>query len=135
MALDRVVLPLSYYALLLSGLGLCLYLFMALKVEIRKLETRWSRKQRGLEETIHAVQAELDEVKERLREAEERAGVLVAPTPPPSGLNLSKRTQALRMFARGEPPERIAAALSLPDSEVQLLLKVQHMVAEQAPVS
>ena len=60
--------------------------------------------------------------------------MLVPPAPLRSGLNLSKRTQALRMAARGETPEHIAAALSLPDSEVQLLLKVQRMVAgQQAP--
>jgi hypothetical protein len=35
------------------------------------------------------------------------------------------------MATRGESPERIAAALSLPEGEVQLLLKVQRMVAGQ----
>ncbi len=61
----------------------------------------------------------------RLQEAEERSK---EPAPPPTArasLNLSKRTQAARMFRRGEQPEQIAAALSLPRSEVDLLLKVQ----------
>jgi DNA-binding NarL/FixJ family response regulator len=132
MPLERVLLPLSYYALLVSGIALCLYLFLVVKVEVRKLEARWKRRHQGLEETVHQMQAELAEIRDRLREAEERAGVLVPPAPPRSGLNLSKRTQALRMFARGESPEHIAAALSLPEGEVELLVKVQRMLAEQA---
>lgn len=131
MMLDKILLPLSYYALLVSGLALCLYLFLALKVEIRQLEKRWTRKHQGLEETVCQMQAQLDELRDRLREAEERAGVLVAPAPPRSGLNLSKRTQALRMFARGESAEHVAAALSLPEGEVKLLLKVRRTLAEQ----
>jgi hypothetical protein len=35
------------------------------------------------------------------------------------------------MAARGETPEHIAAALSLPEGEVQLLMKVRRMVAGQ----
>jgi len=129
--LERLWLPLSYYLLLAGGLSACLYLFLVLKREVRKLETRWSQRYQRLEGTIRSMRTELDEVKNRLREAEERAGMLVPPAPLRSGLNLSKRTQALRMAARGESPEHIAAALSLPDSEVQLLLKVQRMVAGQ----
>lgn len=129
--LERVLLPLSYYLLLAGGLGACLYLFLTLKREVRKLEARWKRRHQELEETIRTLQAELDVVKDRLREAEERAGMLVPPAPLRSGLNLSKRTQALRMAARGETPEHIAAALSLPEGEVQLLMKVRRMVAGQ----
>lgn len=128
---ERVLLPLSYYLLLAAGLGACLYLFLTLKREVRKLEARWKRRHQELEETIRALQADLDVVKDRLREAEERAGMLVPPAPLRSGLNLSKRTQALRMAARGETPEHIAAALSLPEGEVQLLMKVRRMVAGQ----
>jgi DNA-binding NarL/FixJ family response regulator len=130
--LDRIWLPLSYYLLLMAGLGACLYLFLSFKREVRRLEGHWKRRNQELEETVQAMQTHLDELRERLCEAEERTGVLVPPPPTTSGLNLSKRTQALRMFARGETPEHIAAALSLPESEVQLLLKVQKMVAEQA---
>jgi len=128
---DGVLLPLSYYLLLVAGLAGCVYLFLTFKEELRKREIRWTRRNQGLEETIRAMQADVDGLRGRLREAEERAGMLVPPAPPRSGLNLSKRTQALRMFARGETPEHIAAALSLPEGEVELLLKVQRMLVEQ----
>src|SRR5882724_5540798 len=41
------------------------------------------------------------------------------------GLNLNKRSQALRMHRQGENAARIAATLELPRQEVDLLLKVQ----------
>jgi len=122
----------GYYLLLAAGLGLCLYLFVKLKREIWRLEVRWRRQQSTLEDTIQQMRAYIEDLKTRLQEAEERAGLLVAPTPPRSGLNLSKRTQALRMFHRGESPEQIAAALSIPENEVQLLLKVNRILVEHA---
>jgi hypothetical protein len=51
-----------------------------------------------------------------------------APVSPRSGLNLCKRSQALRMHRKGEPPDRIAAALEVPLQEVDLLIKVHRIV-------
>jgi hypothetical protein len=50
------------------------------------------------------------------------------PANPRSGLNLSKRSQALRMHRQGDPPRQIAAALEVPLQEVDLLLKVHRIV-------
>jgi len=75
--------------------------------------------------------AELAESMERLRaEHEEAARPSAVPT---NGqpLNLNKRGQVLRMRRRGENPETIAAALSIPRNEVDLLLKVHQMSLEQ----
>jgi hypothetical protein len=44
------------------------------------------------------------------------------------GLNLSKRSQALRMHRRGDRPEEIATALDIPMQEVDLLVKVHRIV-------
>ena len=44
------------------------------------------------------------------------------------GLNLSKRSQALRMHRRGDSPEQIAAALDIPLQELDLLVKVHRIV-------
>jgi hypothetical protein len=43
-------------------------------------------------------------------------------------MNLNKRIQAVRMHRRGDRPDQIAAALSLPKNEVALLLKVHEVV-------
>jgi hypothetical protein len=45
-----------------------------------------------------------------------------------TGLNLTKRAQALRMHRRGDPPDQIAALLELPLQEVDLLLKVHSII-------
>jgi hypothetical protein len=131
MGFKAALLPASYYLLLAIGLGLCLYLFVTLKHEIWRLENQYKKRLQALEGALRQMRAEAEDLTVRLQEAEEREELLVPPTPPRSGLNLSKRTQALRMFLRGESPEQIAAALSIPEGEVQLLLKVQRIVSEQ----
>jgi hypothetical protein len=52
----------------------------------------------------------------------------IDPALPRPCLNLSKRSQALRLHRRGESPEKIAAELQLPRQEVDLLLKVHRIV-------
>ena len=74
----------------------------------------------------------LEAITLRLRDSEDRAGVLVAPEPPRSGLNLTKRSQVIRMSRRGERAENIAASLSLPRGEVDLLLKINALVVNSA---
>ncbi|MGO9096559.1 MAG: hypothetical protein ACLQGV_15220 [Bryobacteraceae bacterium] len=111
------------YLLLGLGLGACLYLFVTLNHEIRAER----RKQHALEAAIGLLSVEFTEVKRALEEAESRTGVLVAPTPPRAGVNLTIRSQALRMYRRGETIQRISAALEVPEQEVELLIKVQQM--------
>ena len=59
---------------------------------------------------------------------EVRSPAPAAPPPVRGGLNLTKRSQALRLHRRGEPPERIAGQLEIPLQEVELLLKVHEIV-------
>lgn len=56
------------------------------------------------------------------------AGSALDPALPRPGLNLSKRSQALRLHRRGESAEKIATELQLPRQEVDLLLKVHRIV-------
>ena len=126
--------PLVSYVLLAAGFGLCLYLFATLKAEIHGLLRR------SLEERQHlqAVERSLDDARlalqsleADLREVERQTGMLVAPAPARSGLNLSKRTQVLRMHRAGQDSAGISAVLSLPRSEVELLIKVHRLVVGQ----
>jgi hypothetical protein len=75
----------------------------------------------GLRDTLDALAAQLHDLQNH---------PLVAPPPglPKPGLNLSKRSHALRMHRRGEGAEQIASALELPRQEVDLLLKVHRIV-------
>lgn len=52
----------------------------------------------------------------------------VAAGDPRRGLNLSKRSHALRMHRRGESVEQIAATLGVTRQEIELLLKVHQIV-------
>ncbi|HTQ54235.1 MAG TPA: hypothetical protein VMI94_07225 [Bryobacteraceae bacterium] len=126
--------PLTYYLLLAAGLGSCLYLFVSLKSEIRSL----ARRQREGQQQVSALAAALAEAQglaqslaSDLREVERQTGMLVAPPPARSGLNLSKRTQVLRMHRAGHDSVAIAGALALPRAEVDLLVKVHCLVLEQ----
>ena len=113
--------------LLALALALCLFLFLSLKAEIHGV---WRRtvELRAAVEALHASQAAMEAV---LKEIEEQTGTLVPPPPSSSGLNIGKRSQVLRRHRLGEDPDQIAAALNLPRTEVDLLLKVNRIVLEQ----
>jgi hypothetical protein len=126
---DRYLIPLAPFLFIgLNGV-LCLFFFLGLDQEIRRINLRWKRQQSNAEE----LKAQVAQLGVRMLDAEERAGVLVAPTPPRSGLNLNKRTQVIRMSRRGEQAGTIAASLNLPQREVELLLKVHAGVVVYSP--
>src|SRR5437899_13014086 len=104
---------------------LCLFLFASLKRDLRRYDARRQKKLTALEADWNAKMEGLDE---RWKELSQISNLLVPPAPPRSGLNLSKRSQTLQMFRRGETPLDIAAALSLPRNEVELLARVQQLV-------
>jgi hypothetical protein len=76
-------------------------------------------------EVREAMQALAVQVQDLQRAA---TGPAVDPAIPRPGLNLNKRSQALRMHRHGESPEQIAVTLQLPRQEVDLLLKVHRIV-------
>jgi hypothetical protein len=118
--------PLELFAVL-AVTGTCVLYAFLLHMKMRTMARQYRK--RG--EQFDARLAEVLEATEQLRrEREEGAG----PSPVPAAaqaLNLNKRGQVLRMRRRGENPETIAAALSIPRNEVDLLLKVHQMSLEQ----
>jgi hypothetical protein len=122
---DWILHPAISYALLTIGLGLCLCLFASLKRDLAASESRWQKKLASLESEWEKRARALDE---QWKELSQAAGLLVPPAPARSGLNLNKRSQALQMSRRGEKPHDIAAALSIPQNEVELLVKVQRIM-------
>ena len=80
------------------------------------------------------VRARMDAIQARLMEAEH-------PAPEPaataisllrSGMNVSKRVQAMRLLRRGENVAHIAAALGVPRREVELLIRVHQLSTARA---
>ena len=115
----------------LTGAGwlLCLYLFLSLKRELQRGGARASRRQEALSDEIASLTNAIDRLDTALVELSHRSELLVEPPPAASGLNINKRSQALRMHRRGESSANIAAALAMPQLEVDLLLKVEQIGA------
>jgi hypothetical protein len=100
------------------GLAVTLYLFVSVKVELR----RSLRRER---EQFAAPAARAAETTPQ----HEPVYVPVAAAP---GFNLRRRTHALRLLKRGQDAARIAAVLGIPRAEVELLIRVEKLVAEAA---
>ena len=131
MHLEWILNPAGPYAVVAIGMVLCLVLFLSLKRDLRAGDARWARKLAALEQDCHARMESLDE---RWKELSHISNLLVAPAPPRSGLNLNKRSQALQMVRRGETPQAISEALTIPQNEVELLVKV-HQVGQASGLS
>lgn len=116
--------PLEVFAVLAIAATCVLYSFL-LHMNVRAL-ARQGRQQR---QYFEARLAEVLKVTQQLRREREEA-TQPAPVPAAQAVNLNKRGQVLRMRRRGENPETIAAALSIPRREVDLLLKVHQMSLE-----
>ena len=110
---------------LLSVAGTCLLYAFVLHVKVRNL-ARIVREER--EQFKSSMERWREEVESLRAEA---PAEIMRPTAGQQALNLNKRGQVLRMRRRGENPETIAAALSLPRNEVDLLLKVHQLALEQ----
>ncbi|MGE5645474.1 MAG: hypothetical protein ACM336_06755 [Acidobacteriota bacterium] len=129
----NLVLIAALQGLLAAGLAACVYLFLLGKRDSRVAGKRWMRSQEAARAELERLRAELGEVRERIRETEENAALLVPPQPALSGLNLGKRSQAIRMSRNGAQPAQIAEALRVPRREIELLLKV-HQIVLSAPM-
>ena|SRR6476646_9350919 len=117
---------LPIYALLVISLGLSLYLFLSAKREIRRLQLRLKQQNMLLQEAYDRMEFSVEQLKIELHGGQAGTAAVQERAHPGSGMTLSKRTQAARMFRKGERPEQIASALGLPQNEVALLWKVHQ---------
>jgi hypothetical protein len=119
------------YALLAAGLVVCLYLFYTVKVEVWAARKRVHARLDAIEASLAGLGARLEELQEGLENLRADPGA-ARTAAPSSGINLTRRAQVLRLRRRGESVPTIAGALSLPQNEVELLLKVQRLLVEQS---
>lgn len=118
-------------AAVLSGLAL----FVARqqhRAARERAEADWLRRTATWEAALETISQRVESLTTELRDLEEQipksVGALSGAAIPRTGLNLTKRAQALRMHRRGDPPDQIAVLLELPLQEVDLLLKVHRIV-------
>src|SRR5258708_6525482 len=110
----KLTLELAPLVILASGIGLCSYIFYSLKREIAGLANELDSRKRESSDLEARLYADIQELRQCLKETEDKAAMFVPPPPLKSGFNLNKRSQVLRMSRHGETSENIAAALSLP---------------------
>ncbi|MBK7931871.1 MAG: hypothetical protein IPJ98_31640 [Bryobacterales bacterium] len=125
--LELLLHPLAPYIGLTLVLVLSLCLFLQVKFEMRRQAKKWAEERTALQVANLALRGALDDLR---REPEPAAAPAVSAAPRVAALNLTRRSQVLRLYHRGEMPEQIAAALGVPLNEVDLLLKVNKMVNE-----
>lgn len=99
----------------------------------RWAEAEWTKREAAGEAALNSLNERVETLAAELRELREQklqnaAGPLTARA---SGLDLTRRAQALRMHRRGDPPDQIAAMLKIPFQEVDLLLKVHRIVMDR----
>jgi hypothetical protein len=133
MDLQWILSPVTQCAMFAVGLGLAVYLFLTLKIEIRAASGRGRAEGPGGE--IGQLRAQVEELAARQRVNEQWSAALAAPAVPPSGFHLSRRSQALRLYRRGESPDHIASSLGMASGEVGLLVKIYEMTAEAGRAS
>jgi hypothetical protein len=113
----QMVQTLILYVLLSAGLAGTLLLFGSVKREIHAHAAKNRKRMEELAKTL--AQAPTTEPEPAF-----------IPAPARSGLNISKRVQAMRMMRRNEDVSHIAAALGVTRREVELLVRV-HQIKPQ----
>jgi hypothetical protein len=115
-------------ALVLTGTAISLFALYRAHLVVRELDRKRvepAAENRGeIQDLRDAVEALAAQIHER------RQDPPMTPLPGAArpGLNLNKRSQALRMHRQGENAARIASLLEVPKQEVDLLLKVHRIV-------
>jgi hypothetical protein len=122
-----VFLPASSAILAVAAIGVSLFAVWRARVMIVLADERAGAALGQCRETTAALQKSLDGLEEELRDLRQQAPASL-PGVPRAGLNLSRRSQVLRMHRQGDPSDRIAAALAVPLQEVDLLIKVHRIV-------
>lgn len=117
--------------LLAAGLGLCMFLFVTLKQDLHRAQREAKKATQDLHELLAQQSAGAEGLQKHVSQLESNIEERLAEVPqyssPKPGMNTSRRMQVLRMYRRGERPEQIAAALGIPQGEVDLLLKVHEI--------
>lgn len=130
--MDFILDPLTLLSALAGSLVLFLVLFLSAQRARLAERRRHEAERQEMSESIKSLRGSLDHL--RISLEDERGPANASPCfSVISGLsmNLNKRSEALRLRRRGQSPEHIAAALQLPRGEVDLLFKVQTVLAAE----
>ncbi len=127
--MNVLLLPLSILCgLILCGAAVSLFAVYRAHCLLRQMNLRAAERQSQEDAGIQALRDTVDALSAQLHDLQSHPPVAPPAGLPRPGLNLSKRSQALRMHRHGEVAAQIAVALELPRQEVDLLLKVHRII-------
>ena len=117
------------YGLALAGIALILIVCFCSKRE-RAGAAPLAVRQQEIENSLQALRQSVEALAGQAGQCQEQLPSGPLPAPPTAGLNMTKRSQALRMHRKGDTAERIADVLKIPLQEVDLLLKVNRIIVK-----
>ena len=121
-ALAVVALAVSVYALLQSQ-----KMFHAAKLTNKALREECAAAIEQAQTQFQAI-ASAPETKTKTETERLPIPAEILPGVPKSSMNVTRRSQALRLHRKGDSTEQIAAALEVPRQEVDLLVKIHQIV-------
>jgi hypothetical protein len=77
---------------------------------------------------MEAAQTRYTVIASELESVKLQPAVEILPGTPRPSMNVTRRSQALRLHRKGDSAERIADTLAIPRQEIDLLLKVHQLV-------
>ncbi|MGA2120311.1 MAG: hypothetical protein ABSH56_37005 [Bryobacteraceae bacterium] len=119
--------------LALSAVGMSLFVLLRAQSLLRSTHAAVRSKDAVAEASMAELQARLEGLEREVRELERMPDFTGDNTR--SGMNITRRTQILRLHRRGQSVEAIAATLGLRRHEVELLVKIHGMAVSGASLS
>ena len=112
----------------MAGMAVSFLALVRARALLAEVERRGGAGLEQWESALAAMKRDLEALGAQLGEIERHPPATAAPAFFRPGMNLSTRSQALRLFRKGDAPERIATALAVSRQEVDLLIKVHRIV-------
>jgi hypothetical protein len=118
----------AMFGLLLASVAVSLLALWRAQALLRGVRSNLDKTDPASASAIESLQRELQALQKQVQDTRQYPPFAAVPAAPRPGMNLDKRSQALRLHRRGEAPSQIASMLELPLQEVELLIKVHRIV-------
>ena len=119
--------------MMVLAISVCGYLFITLKRDLHLVDRKRKESAVASDAAVDVMRKEIGDFRGQLADLRRELEMMPALGPPSAnatGINLNKRTQALRMMRLGQDADSIAASLNLPRNEIELLAKIQKLILE-----
>jgi len=127
--LTFVALPVGIICVLaLAALGIGFFALFYARALASDVGRRLGDLEKRVQSVLQGVEGRITELAEEARDRDLQPAVTMLPARLRSGMNLTTRSQVLRMHRHGETADNIARVLEVSRQEVDLLLKVHAIV-------